>query len=79
MREMTLNCAGLSQRQLHGLFAQMLEFPEWYGNNLDALFDCLTEVETDTHLILKGLENDGFRETVLDAAAENDCLTVTLL
>lgn len=34
--------------QLHSLFAEQLRFPEWYGNNLDALYDCLTDIREET-------------------------------
>ena len=33
----------LSHADLHRAFAQALEFPEYYGKNLDALRDCLTD------------------------------------
>lgn len=29
---------------LHAYFAETLCFPPWYGRNLDALFDCLTDL-----------------------------------
>ena len=37
---------------LHKALAEALSFPEYYGNNLDALYDCLTEIDQDTLLIL---------------------------
>lgn len=33
--------------EVHALFAQALEFPDWYGRNLNALFDCLTDLARD--------------------------------
>ena len=40
-----LDCEYLYQReQAHEYLAWMLEFPPYYGKNLDALFDCLTEL-----------------------------------
>lgn len=33
--------------EVHNRFAQALSLPEWYGRNLDALFDCLTELGED--------------------------------
>ncbi len=34
----------LSNADLHRVFAETLDFPEYYGSNLDALHDCLSEV-----------------------------------
>ena len=33
-----------SLEEVHDRFAQALALPEWYGRNLDALFDCLTDL-----------------------------------
>ena len=35
---------------LHGALAGALDFPDWYGGNLDALFDCLTDLREDAEL-----------------------------
>ena len=32
-----------SMEDIHNILAQQLEFPAWYGGNLDALHDCLTD------------------------------------
>lgn len=37
---------------------KMLELPEYYGNNLDALHDCLEEM-TDVEIIVENEENAG--------------------
>ena len=56
MKNVTLNCEELLQRkQAHQYLAQMLDFPDYYGKNLDALFDCLTELG-DCTIVLKGRE-----------------------
>ncbi len=34
----------LNMAQVHECFVAALSFPEWYGHNLDALHDCLTDV-----------------------------------
>lgn len=53
MKEYTIDCAAIGSRaQLHSAFSRSLSFPAWYGNNLDALYDCLTELGEDTTLIL---------------------------
>lgn len=48
-----LNGAELTDRETaHAYLARMLSFPDWYGNNLDALYDCLTEMGPCTILLL---------------------------
>ncbi len=32
-----------TREQLHEILQRELELPEWYGRNLDALYDCLTD------------------------------------
>ncbi len=36
---------------LHDLFYEALELPEWYGRNLDALHDCLTDTDRELDII----------------------------
>lgn len=36
-----------TREQLHDMLQRELELPEWYGRNLDALYDCLTEGWTE--------------------------------
>ena len=49
MKEITIDCRGFVPRSdLHKAFADALSFPEWYGNNLDALYDQLTSIGTET-------------------------------
>ena len=33
------------REMLHGILAAQPEFPDWYGRNLDALHDCLTDMQ----------------------------------
>ena len=58
------------RRQLHEALAAQLHFPEWYGKNLDALYDCLTDVHEETVIRLLNLEElegktfpEGFKTT----------------
>lgn len=45
MKEITIDCRGFVLRSdLHDAFAESLSFPDWYGNNLDALHDQLTSI-----------------------------------
>ena len=45
MKQVIIDCQELLQKeQAHSYLAEVLEFPDYYGKNLDALFDCLTEL-----------------------------------
>lgn len=68
-----------SARTFHEILAHTMEFPEWYGHNLDALYDCLTE--TEGRLVLRNWNDAadfsaGFREVFLDAQEENPDFSV---
>lgn len=79
--------AAASAAELHALMKQALAFPRWYGDNLDALYDCLTDLGVETHLTLTGTHSlaavlgdrwGAFARTLADAAAENPCFTFSL-
>lgn len=57
----------------HRQIAEALEFPDWYGGNLDALFDCLSHQQGRAIRILN-LDPGPYRERLLvvfqDAVAE---------
>ena len=56
MRRIEVDVSGADSRYaLHALLSQALELPEYYGNNLDALYDCLSEICEDTELTVRGL------------------------
>lgn len=38
------------REMLHDILADSLGFPDWYGRNLDALHDCLTDVQEETQI-----------------------------
>ena len=80
MKQITVDCTGLDKAGLHQALKTALDFPHWYGNNLDALYDCLTEVSEPTELILLHFSAlPGFRETFADAASVNESFTITIL
>ena len=71
---------------LHRVLAAGLQFPDWYGGNLDALHDCLTDINQPTELVIRGSDTletalgsyaAAFRRVLTDSAAQNDALTVT--
>ena len=44
--------------KVHDYLMEMLDFPEYYGKNLDALHDCLTDLE-DIEITITAPEEDG--------------------
>ena len=81
MREITIDCAGLDKAGLHSAFRKALDFPQWYGNNLDALYDCLTELPEPVRLVLKNWDAaadfaPGFESVFTDAQDFNPDFTV---
>ncbi len=84
--QITLDCARLLERlEAHTYLAEALDLPEYYGRNLDALYDCLTELGP-TELTLEGpellREAGGYAEmilnVILEAAEGNPYLTTVL-
>ena len=54
MRKIYLNGKAMRDReQMHAYLRKRLKLPEYYGNNLDALYDCLTEWREETELIVR--------------------------
>ena len=78
-----------SRDELHDALQRDLNLPEWYGRNLDALFDCLTtEIIDDVLILLKNSdafsENLGsywpsFRRVLSDAEEDNPVLRIITL
>ena len=69
-----------TRERLHDTLSQQLSFPAYYGRNLDALFDCLTDISEDTELRLVhtdalfahlGVYADVLQALLRDACAEN--------
>ena len=59
MKQITLDGNILADAaQVHDYLKEVLNFPEYYGKNLDALYDCLTDIN-DTELIITAPEEDG--------------------
>lgn len=52
-REFILDAGMVTDREsLHRYLKEQLELPEYYGNNLDALYDVLTEMGEETLIIV---------------------------
>jgi len=57
MRYLVLDGERLGDRaQAHAYLREKLELPGWYGANLDALADCLGELDEGTTVILTGAD-----------------------
>ena len=39
-----------NKETLHDILAVSLHFPDWYGRNLDALYDCLTDMQEEVEI-----------------------------
>ena len=76
-----------SMEEIHKSLAEQLGFPEWYGGNLDALHDCLTDLHEDVDVSI--VHSDALLETLgpafvrlsrvlSDAADENPYLKLHL-
>ena len=84
MKEIVIDCANIADvKAMHRALAEALSFPAWYGNNYDALHDCLTDIREDTTLTLLHFDrtdhfNKTFRVVFNDSEAENPNLFVTI-
>jgi len=46
MKHVTIDCTALvDEKSVHDTFAQALDFPAYYGRNLDAMYDLLSSSE----------------------------------
>ncbi len=69
---------------VHAFLRKELAFPDYYGANLDALYDCLSTLSVPTALILRPYpgknwsfeQGKALNQTLLDAAAENNRLSL---
>ncbi len=88
MRKITLDIERMrSLPMLHKYLHTALALPEYYGANLDALYDCLTEIAEPTELVVPkkvadeaylGWYGQQFLQLLEDAGAANEALKITL-
>ena len=63
----------------HKYIKEKLDFPDYYGENLDALFDCLTEMDRKTIIIKdSSIVDDEIVATFIDASKENPDIVLIL-
>ena len=73
-----------SKSELHEKVKNFFGFPDYYGGNLDALYDCLTDISEETNVTIilperwpkeKSKYIKNFIKVCGDAASENEKLT----
>lgn len=89
MKIFVLDCTEIGSRyQLHEKIAERLGFPEWYGRNLDALHDCLTEISEDISITVENFsrleeELGGyamlFKKVLVQSSEENKKLHIEII
>lgn len=88
MRIIKLELARMSSlTELHKYLRRALELPVYYGMNLDALYDCLTEISEETTLVVPlavakdeylGWYGKQLLQVLQDAAEENSALKLEI-
>lgn len=59
-----------SAAQAHAFLAEHLDFPEYYGANLDALEECLGDIYTPTRIVVRREHEEEARKPWFDALEE---------
>lgn len=81
-RKYTIDLSGVQDKAaLHDLLARSLPLPDYYGRNLDALYDCLLEPHEPWNITFTGCARAeetlgsyfaGFKDTFADAEEFTD-------
>ena len=85
MKEIMIHCDQIgSLAEIHDILARELNFPQWYGRNLDALHDCLTSLCEETkitflHFPALPFRSAGLLNVLRDSENENDKLEVSFV
>ncbi len=75
----------VEKEKMHEYFAKKFDLPEYYGKNLDALFDCLCEINEPTLIKLKNEKflDDSAKESLIrlfrDICNENEMVKFELV
>jgi len=73
----TIDLAGVADAPaFHARLRAVLPLPDYYGDNLDAFYDVLTELGATWTLVFRGTPLPGVREVCEDAMAETPGLVV---
>ncbi len=66
----------LIKKDGHDYLKKALNFPNYYGKNLDALYDCLCDLNCEIHIINVVDVKECILDTFDDANNENDNLII---
>ena len=77
MKKYILDFTNVKKRlEMHGIFKEVLEFPDYYGCNWDAFWDCITDMYGEPmHIEIIGIEAierkfDGVAEKMIEIFRE---------
>ncbi len=86
MQIITLDCTDIREKgSFHAAVSKALSFADYYGKNLDALHDCLTDIFVDTQIRFEhwntlrealGLYSAAIQWAMTHAADKNPCVQV---
>lgn len=81
MNNITLKLDKFSEKnEIHNYLKKKMKFPDYYGGNLDALYDCLTDISSDTAIDIRYDAGNDMQRAVLevfsDAVAANTHLAI---
>ena len=77
-----------TKEKAHEYLREKLHFPDYYGNNLDGLWDVLSTIDSDTQIIMKNRDQlmkalpeygEKLINTFVDAALANEKLVLSFL
>ena len=81
-----LNLSGISSRsEFYERVREAIEVPDYFGDNLDALYDILTEISSETIIKVTGMDSTApemesymkkFRELCEDICGENEFVKI---
>ena len=82
--EIVIDLEGISDKEeFYSVIRDTIEIPDYFGNNLDALYDVLTEDFEEKTIVIKGIEQTAdemkdymkkFRRLCDDVAEENEAI-----